>query len=212
MRPLIALSVMLLPALTTLAALMAPSAAAAPAGTGQAGSQCPPGPPWLGPCGQARSHPRSAYSSRSDGVTGVSTVPGGPATCGPADGSVRVWVPMPCPVRPGHPPAATPRRSPAPRATRPARPGRTRTQVPVTAPVPAAAVPAATQEVTVRPRVTPPGPRIRPAGFRPVPALPPEPAYTPGRPVLPVGVLITVVLAPCVITVAARLGKLLARG
>jgi hypothetical protein len=35
-------------------------------------------------------------------------------------------------------------------------------------------------------------------------------AYRPGRPVMPIGVLVTVVLAPCVITVAARLGRLLA--
>lgn len=33
--------------------------------------------------------------------------------------------------------------------------------------------------------------------------------YTPGRPTLPMLVLITVILAPCVITMAARLGRLL---
>jgi hypothetical protein len=37
----------------------------------------------------------------------------------------------------------------------------------------------------------------------------PATAGQPRRPVLPVGVLLTVVLAPCVITVAARLGRLL---
>ena len=35
------------------------------------------------------------------------------------------------------------------------------------------------------------------------------PAYMSARPVLPVGVLLTVVLTPCVITLVARLGKLL---
>jgi hypothetical protein len=48
------------------------------------------------------------------------------------------------------------------------------------------------------------------AGFRPARALPPGSAYTPGTLILPIGILITVVLTPCVITVAARLGKLLA--
>ncbi|MBV9450646.1 MAG: hypothetical protein JO345_32625 [Streptosporangiaceae bacterium] len=69
-------------------------------------------------------------------------------------------------------------------------------------------------------RVTRPGqPRTRPRPAKP-PVLPsrvPRPpvgqraaTYRPGRPVLPLGVLLTVVLTPCVITVAARLGKVLA--
>jgi hypothetical protein len=65
-------------------------------------------------------------------------------------------------------------------------------------------------------RVSPPHrPRPRPNKASPRPAFLPAPeglsaaAYTPGRPVMPIGVLITVVLTPCVLTVAARLGKLL---
>lgn len=41
-------------------------------------------------------------------------------------------------------------------------------------------------------------------------ALQPPVQFKPGRPVLPVGLLVTVVLTPCVATVVARLGRLMA--
>jgi hypothetical protein len=34
--------------------------------------------------------------------------------------------------------------------------------------------------------------------------------FAPGKPVVPIGVLVTVVMTPCVATVAARLGRVLA--
>jgi hypothetical protein len=46
--------------------------------------------------------------------------------------------------------------------------------------------------------------------FQAAPPQPPAPAFKPGQPVLPVGVLVTVVMTPCVATVAARLGKIMA--
>jgi hypothetical protein len=52
-------------------------------------------------------------------------------------------------------------------------------------------------------------PAARPTFFRPALAGQAADTYRPGQPVMPIGVLLTVVLTPCVITVAARLGKLL---
>jgi hypothetical protein len=60
--------------------------------------------------------------------------------------------------------------------------------------------------------------RHKPAPRKPVPEAtfiqaapaPPAPTFKPGQPVLPVGVLVTVVMTPCVATVAARLGKIMA--
>jgi hypothetical protein len=66
-----------------------------------------------------------------------------------------------------------------------------------------------------------PQPRPHPHA-KPAPAAPPPPfkravvaqqpaaTYKPGQPALPVGVLVTVVMTPCVATVAARLGKVIA--
>jgi hypothetical protein len=60
-----------------------------------------------------------------------------------------------------------------------------------------------------------PRPPVKPAPAAPplkqaAPAQRPAVTYKPGQPVMPVGVLVTVVMTPCVATVVARLGKLLA--
>ncbi|HEX6521379.1 MAG TPA: hypothetical protein VF070_15420 [Streptosporangiaceae bacterium] len=104
-------------------------------------------------------------------------------------------------------PVITPRPAPSPVAV-------LRTAAPPTAVAPAAVAPPVVIRVT-RPRQ--PRTRPRPAKSPVLPArVPRAPArqqaatYKPGRPVIPLGVLVTVVLTPCVITVAARLGKVLA--
>jgi translation initiation factor IF-2 len=165
------------------------------------------------PPASARPAPGRCQPAQPCGSTGTS---GGPTACPPwgiqvswggsTGGSEVPWVPGPCPVSaPAPKPARTTR--PAPRHARRPVP---KVLVPVPPPV---TVPAVVTPVTQAAR--PPGPRPRPSP-RPRPAvfqaaLEGEPAttYTPGRPVMPIGVLITVVLTPCVITVSARLGRLL---
>jgi hypothetical protein len=151
-----------------------------------------------------------------------------PPSTGPAP---RVSTPAP-------PPATTPAAVvPPPRNSQPPRPPQPPPPAPpVTAPavtVPAAAPPLTTPPLTTPPVTTPPvttppaatvvtKPHLRPHSIvKPVPAPPPvkqtapaeQPAaaiFKPGQPAMPVGVLVTVVMTPCVATVAARLGKIMA--
>lgn len=134
------------------------------------------------------------------------------------------------PPSPTLPPSPT--RSPAPGTTTPPPPTKApppATPSPMIAPPPAAVPPTTVPSTTVAPaavapptviRVTRPRrPRTRPRPAKSpvfsarVPRAPGQQqaaTYKPGRPVIPLGVLVTVVLTPCVITVAARLGKVLA--
>jgi hypothetical protein len=114
--------------------------------------------------------------------------------------------PPPPPITPAAvPPPPPPAHSAPPRP--PVRP----VPAPALAPPPAAAVPAAVRVVKARPHRA-----HKPAPAAPAPevqAAPQEPAPTvfkPGQPVMPVGVLVTVVMTPCAATVVARLGKLMA--
>jgi hypothetical protein len=132
----------------------------------------------------------------------------------PAQSAPALAPPPPAPVRRPPPPPAT---TPAPPATTPAavvpppppprRPGPPK-------PAPPAPVAAVAAPVTHAPKPA----RHKPAPRKPVPEAtfiqaapaPPAPTFKPGQPVLPVGVLVTVVMTPCVATVAARLGKIMA--
>jgi hypothetical protein len=203
-----ALVVIALPVATALAVILtAPSASARSVELAKTPGHCQPSDQ---PCG-------SAHGGTGIGV-GISVTVGGLTACSPSGvqistgvsigGSLQPWVPFPCPV-----PAAAPAPRPTPTRTRPAssRPRPQVTVTPVPAPVTAPAV--VTQVAPVsrphRPRPRPHRATPRPAAFLPAPEGLTAEAYTPGRPVMPIGVLITVVLTPCVLTVAARLGKLL---
>jgi hypothetical protein len=81
--------------------------------------------------------------------------------------------------------------------------------------VPAAAPPVTTVATKKahpkpRPHAKPASAPLPPPFKQAAPAEQPAVTYKPGQPVMPIGVLITVVLTPCVATVAARLGKLMA--
>jgi hypothetical protein len=133
----------------------------------------------------------------------------------------------------GSPPPPPPPTRPAPRPTRPAPPSTTPATTPAAVlppprrspprpprppqPAPPVTAPAAAAPVTVVAKSHPkPRPHAKPAPARPAPyqqaapAQPPASTYKPGRPVMPVGVLVTVVMTPCVATVAARLGRVMA--
>jgi hypothetical protein len=211
-----ALAVIALPVITALTMLLA----APPAGAQPDPGRCQA--PSMNPACQ-----ETGSSGTSGGGTGVSVglsvTVGGGTPCPPSGiqvslgvsvgGSVRYWVPGPCPAPA---PAPKPARTTEPGPARPARPHARRPAPKVLPQVPAVVVTLlpqtaqATQPRPHRPVSRPrPAPRPRPAVFQA--ALEGEPAttYTPGRPVMPIGVLITVVLTPCVITMAARLGRLL---
>jgi hypothetical protein len=117
--------------------------------------------------------------------------------------------------RPAPPPATTP----APALTTPAaalppppapRPPAPRPPAQPAPPVQAAAVvaPAAVKHAH-KPLPRKQAPKPVHSFFQAAPEQPPAPAFKPGQPVLPVGVLVTVVMTPCVATVAARLGKIM---
>ncbi|HXL90093.1 MAG TPA: hypothetical protein VN969_14175 [Streptosporangiaceae bacterium] len=117
--------------------------------------------------------------------------------------------------RPTPPPATTP----APALTTPAaalppppapRPPAPRPPAQPAPPVQAAAVvaPAAVKHAH-KPLPRKQAPKPVHSFFQAAPEQPPAPAFKPGQPVLPVGVLVTVVMTPCVATVAARLGKIM---
>jgi hypothetical protein len=164
--------------------------------------------------GQGRSKPRPARASggRPKTVVGIAVGPHGLVECqlpGSGDpdlssGSMPIWVPYPCPAA-APPRHRTPHRTTRPAPSRPATPAKQPVpgSVPASAPVPAlVSAPTAATPVARIPRPRPPlfqaaAPRLAAA------------TYTPGKPVIPIAVLITVVLTPCVITVTARLGKLL---
>ena len=119
----------------------------------------------------------------------------------------------PPPATPPPPPATTPAAVVPPPPKSPPPPRRPQPAPPVT--VPAAAPPVttvATKKAHPKPRPhAKPAPALPPPPFKQAaPAQQPAVTYKPGQPVMPVGVLITVVLTPCVATVAARLGKLMA--
>jgi hypothetical protein len=73
----------------------------------------------------------------------------------------------------------------------------------------AAAVAPATVKHAHKPVPRKQAPRPTRTFFQAAPEQPPAPAFKPGQPVLPVAVLVTVVMTPCVATVAARLGKIM---
>jgi hypothetical protein len=191
-----ALAVIALPVATALAVILtAPPASARAFGLAKTPGQCRP-----------RDQPCTSAGGGTGIGAGISVTVGGLTECSPSGvqistgvstgGSLQPWVPFPCSV-----PAAT--RAPRPASSRPRPPV---TVTPVPAPVTA---PAVVTQVAPVPRPHRPRPRPRPATFRPAPEGLTADAYAPGRPVMPIGVLITVVLTPCVLTVAARLGKLL---
>jgi hypothetical protein len=119
--------------------------------------------------------------------------------------------------RPAPPPATTPAPVPTtpaaalppPPAPRPPAP-RPPAPRPPAPPVQAAAVvaPAAVKHAH-KPLPRKQAPKPVHSFFQAAPEQPPAPAFKPGQPVLPVGVLVTVVMTPCVATVAARLGKIM---
>jgi hypothetical protein len=212
-----ALAVIALPVITALTMLLA----APPAGAQPDPRQCHV------PSMTCQETGSSGASGGGGGISvGLPVTVGGGIPCPPSgiqvslgvsvSGSVRSWVPGPCPAPvPAPKPAGTTEPAPA----RPARPHARRpapkvlSQVPAVVVTPLPQTAQATQARPPRPVSGPrPSPRPRPAVFQA--ALEGEPAttYTPGRPVMPIGVLITVVLTPCVITVAARLGRLLSGG
>jgi hypothetical protein len=132
----------------------------------------------------------------------------------PARSAPALAPPPPAPVR--HPtPPPPPATTPAPAATTPAAvlppPPPPRRPRPPQPPAPvAAAVPAAHPHKPAPRKPAPPKPVPTAPFFQAAPPQPPAPAFKPGQPVLPVGVLVTVVMTPCVATVAARLGKIMA--
>lgn len=213
-----ALAVVALPAITALIMLLATP----PAGAQPDPRQCQV------PSMTCQETGSSGTSGGGSGVSvGLSVTVGGVTPCPPSGIRVSVgvsiggsgvpWVPGPCPVSaPAPQPARTTKpisaRSAPPRARRPA--PKVLPQVPASPAMPAAVVTPLTHSNPHRPSPGPrpsprPLPHPRPAVFRAALAGEPATTYTPGRPVMPIGVLITVVLTPCVITVAARLGKLL---
>jgi hypothetical protein len=214
-----ALAGIAVPVAAALAVILAASPASARSfEPGKPLGQCPPSAPWGQPC--------AAGGGGTGTGVGISVSIGGLTACSPSGiqisvgvsigGSPPSWVPFPCPV-PAAAPTPTPTTpTPTPTRTRPAssrpRPPLTVTPVPAPATAPAAVTPVARLSRPPRPRPHPPRPHKaspRPAAFLPAPEALSAAVYTPGRPVMPIGVLITVVLTPCVLTVAARLGKLL---
>lgn len=133
---------------------------------------------------------------------------------------VRQCPPRVYPTQPLPPPASTPPpviSAPPPPPPKPSvSPPPRHTKPPVAVTPPAATVRAIPAAMPVF-RAPRPHPKPRPiATPKPAPpakpraaAQPPPVQFKPRRPVLPVGVLVTVVLTPCVATVAARLGRLL---
>jgi|GEM_PF-3845302 len=218
----------------TLLSLPALAALAGPRHPGHRPASCPAAaadsvlPNLLIAAGSGPSGPDSYRSCRKDALVSRAARPASsrpqPAQPVPSAG-LGSPPPPPSPPpsqRPVPPPATTP--APPPATTPavvvppvPKKPPPPRRRRPRPAPVltaPAAATPAVIAVAKPRPE---PKPKVRPHA-RPVPtpyrraavALRPAVTFKPGQPVLPVGVLVTVVLTPCVATVVARLGKLLA--
>ena len=121
--------------------------------------------------------------------------------------------PAPPPTTPAAPPATTPAAVVPPPRRSPPPPRRPRPAPPVKEP--AAAPPVTAVVAKSHPR---PHPHVRPAPAplppppfkQAAPAQQPATTYKPGRPAMPVGVLVTVVLTPCVATAVARLGRAMA--